>query len=122
MKRKKIFISCAVLVILALAGIGFLRTYVYPVERLEISPRSITMAPGESIQLTLKGYDKNGTPVSEEKMAKLSPQWECHMEVLAVNENGLLTAISDGVGNVWAWVETPDGKLGARAITVEVKS
>ena len=115
--KKRLIISLAAVII-----IGVILILTAPqVEKLEIEQQSISLVVGESIQLNCKGYLKDGQPASTKEMNKIDLLWESRSEDLAftVDENGLLTALKPGSGNVW--VESADGKLNSRAITVIVE-
>lgn len=88
--------------------------------RLEISPTSLELAPGESIQLTAAGYTKDNNAVSEERMKRIDLTWgfRSYTHAFSVDENGLLTAHSPGIGN--AWCNGKPGRINSRAITVSV--
>jgi len=42
---------------------------------MEISPKTITLAPGESIQLSIMGYMKDNKIASDEQIEDLNPVW-----------------------------------------------
>ena len=91
------------------------------VERIEIFPDSLSIVPGVSVQLTVEGYNEDGEQATEEQMENLVLCWEYRSDdnSFTVDEDGNLTAISEGIGNVM--VKSKDGKLNSRAITVFVK-
>ena len=115
--KKRLIISLAAVII-----IGVILILTAPqVEKLEIEQQSISLTVGESIQLSAQGYFKDGQEAAKKDLAKLDLLWESNSRDLAftVDENGLLTALKPGSGNVW--VESADGKLNSRAITVIVE-
>lgn len=91
------------------------------VARIELFPDSLSIVPGVSVQLTVKGYTEDGEQATEEQMENLVLCWEYRSDdnSFTVDEDGNLTAISEGIGNVM--VKSEDGKLNSRAITVFVK-
>lgn len=91
------------------------------VETIEIFPTSMSLVPEMRVGLSVRGYTEDGQPAEQEKIDKLELVWEYRSEdnAFTVDENGCLNAVKAGTGNVW--VGTADGKLNARAITVEVK-
>lgn len=102
--------------LLSLAGCGN-----SSVAELEIVPLSGSITPGERLQLTVEGYTKDRIRATEEQMKKLALCWEYRTKdkAFTVDEDGCLTGLSAGSGNVW--VKSEDGKLNSRAITVLVK-
>ena len=115
MKKKLIFSLTAVIII------GMILILTAPkIERLEIEQQSLSLAVGESVQLNCLGYFADGEPAGAQELNKLNLLWESRSEDLAieVDENGLLTAIKPGMGNVQ--VKSADGKLNSRAITIKV--
>ena len=115
--KKRLIISLAAVII-----IGVILILTAPqVEKLEIEQQRISLTVGESIHLSAQGYFKDGQEAAEKDLAKLDLLWESNSRDLAftVDENGLLTALKPGSGNVW--VESADGKLNSRAITVIVE-
>ena len=91
------------------------------VSRIEIFPDSLSIEPGVSVRLTVKGYTEDGKQATEGQMERIALYWEYRSDgnSFTVDEDGNLTAISEGVGNVM--VKSKDGKLNSRAITVFVK-
>ena len=91
------------------------------VESIEIFPTSVSLVPGMRMGLGVRGYTEDGKLVEQQKIDELDLVWEYHSEnnAFTVDENGYLNAMKVGPGNVW--VGTADGKLDARAITVQVK-
>lgn len=92
-----------------------------PISRLEIFPASMSLVPGVSIQLVAEGYTEDEKPAAKEDLAALILCWEyqCDDGSFTVDENGRLSALSPGTGNVW--VKTEDGSLHSRPTTVFVK-
>ena len=92
-----------------------------PVTSLEILPDSFSLAPGDSMQLYAGGDTKDGDSATEQELEALDLLWRFHSEdnAFTVSEDGVLTAISPGTGNIS--VQSGDGKLTSRAITVYVK-
>ena len=88
--------------------------------RLDISPTSLELAPGESIQLTVTGYTKDGEAVSQKRMERIDLTWgfRSYTHAFSVDETGLLTAHSPGIGN--AWCNGKPGRINSSAITVYV--
>lgn len=120
MTRKKILPAFVLLAVLSFAGMYLAQNNPSPVARLVISPEGIELAPGESVQLSVTGYTKDGEAVSAEEVEKLDLRWEYEQAdpIVTVDESGYLTAIRQGAAN--AWVTWDDGKKGARPITVTV--
>jgi len=114
---KKVVIILIFIFFLSLAGCGK-----PTVTEVKIVPDSISIAPGECLQLSVEGYTKNGRQAGEDQMKKLNLCWEYRTNdnAFTVDEDGCLTGLSAGGGNVW--VKSEDGKLNSRAITVSVKS
>ena len=111
-----------VVIILIFAFLLSLSGCVKPaVTEIKIVPDSTSIAPGESLQLTVEGYTEDGRQAAEDKMKELVLCWEYRADdnSFTVDEGGCLTALSAGSGNVW--VKSEDGKLNSRAITVLVK-
>ena len=111
-----------VVIILIFAFLLSLSGCVKPaVTEIKIVPDSTSIAPGESLQLTVEGYTEDGGQATEEQIEKLALCWEYRTDdnSFTVDEDGCLTGLSEGSGNVW--VESEDGKLNSRAITVLVK-
>ncbi len=88
------------------------------VARIEIFPDSLSIVPGVSVQLTVEGYTEDGEQATEEQMV-LCWEYRSDDNSFTVDENGYLTAISEGDGNVM--VKSEDGNLNSRPITVFVK-
>lgn len=101
--------------ILSLVGCG-----TSSVARIEICPDSLSIVPGTRVQLTVVGYTETGKQATKEQMENLIFCWEyrCDNNSFTVDDDGYLTAVSQGVGNVF--VKSKDGKLNSRAITVFV--
>lgn len=91
------------------------------VTRIEISPDSLSLVPGAYVQLVVVGYAEDGERGTNEQMDDLALCWEYRSDnnSFTVDQAGYLTALSEGVGNVW--VKSADGELNSRAITVFVK-
>lgn len=121
MTRKKILPVFVLLAVLAFAGMCFAQNSPSPVARSVISPEGIELAPGESVQLSVTGYTKDGEVVPAEEVEKLDLQWEYEQvdPIVTVDENGYLTAVRQGVAN--AWVTWDGGKMNSRPITITVK-
>lgn len=112
--------TALVILLLALATSYLLRS---PITELHITRESITLAPGQSIQLTVEACTADGTPATAEQLEKygLSWQYKADNNAFTVNENGLLTALTHGIGNVWTTIRGKDGEISSRAITVTVE-
>lgn len=91
------------------------------VTRIEIFPDSLSIVPGVCVQLTVVGYTEDGEQATEEQMENLVLCWEYGADdnSFTVDEDGSLTAIAEGAGNVM--VKSEDGELTSRAIMVFVK-
>ena len=111
-------VVCLALALLIVVAIGMLQN---KVSELVITPTSLSLAKGVSVQLMVNGYTKSGTTATEAQMEDISLVWNCKTdnEAFSVSESGYLTAETFGIGNVW--VESADGTLHSRAITVIVK-
>ena len=101
--------------ILTLAGCG-----TDAVTRLSIVESSLYLAPGESMQLTYVGYTKDDALATNEQMADITVLWGYSGNgAFVVDENGYLTAISKGTGNVW--ITDENGERNSRPVTVHVQ-
>lgn len=91
------------------------------VARIEICPDSLSIVPGVRVQLIVEGYTADGKQAAEEQMENLVLCWEYESEdnAFTVDEDGYLTAISEGEGSVT--VRSEDGELNSQVITVLVK-
>lgn len=114
--KRLIFIILTILLTMTLSACG-----TSSVAKIEIFPDSLSIVPGVGVQLTVEGYTEDGEEATEEQMENLVLCWEYKSDdnSFTVDEDGYLTAISEGVGNVM--VKTEDGELSSRAIMVFVK-
>lgn len=112
---------CILAAIALLGAILFLHLQPAPITQLTISPASIDMVPGVSVQLHVHGTTADGRDASTEQLAELTLVWSFRSETDAftVSKDGILTAECTGIGNVQ--VSTIDGDLHSRPITVFVK-
>ncbi|MGE4353073.1 MAG: hypothetical protein AB7D36_03180 [Oscillospiraceae bacterium] len=118
-KRWGIFCGAAVLVLLYV--LLAMQSQTSPVTKLVIHPDSISLVPGVRMQLDVEGYTEDGRIATAKQCQALALSWDYKVtgNAFTVSEDGVLTAISSGIGNVW--VQSGDGKLSSRPITVFVK-
>ena len=116
--KKRILILAAIFLFGCVFGI--IKSTSAPVTRLVLTPESLHLTPGEGIQLTVTGYTESGAEATEKQMDRLRIIWYTKSEsgAFAVDENGYLTAICEGIGNVS--VGTKRG-MNSRPITVYVE-
>lgn len=102
--------------VLSLAGCGN-----SSVASIEIRPDSLSLVLGVRVQLIVEGYTEDGRQATEEQMENLVLCWEYESDdnAFTVDEDGYLTAISEGEGSVT--VKSEDGELNSQVITVLVK-
>lgn len=112
---------CILAAIALLGVLLFLQLQPAPITQLTISPASIDMVLGVSVQLHVRGTTEDGKDATFEQLEDLNLVWSCRSEdnAFTVSEDGVLTAERTGIGNVQ--VSTADGKLHSRPITVFVK-
>ncbi len=70
------------------------------IERIEISPRHLTLSPGVEQQIIVRAYFDNGTQEDVTRWAKYNSANE---SVVRINESGKLSVIGHGEGAVTAW-------------------
>lgn len=112
--------GCWVLAIL-LCGVLVWRLWPSPVKKIEIGAVSARLTTGVSARFPVKGYTADGSPATGDQMAELDLVWEGRSPsgAFALSEDGVVTPLAPGIGNVW--VRTADGKLHSRPITVTVQ-
>lgn len=86
-------------------------------DRLVIGPNSVQLKVGETEQMWIKVYDRKGREMTAEQVEKWDIVWNAAPNgVIAVDENGLVTALKEGITSLTAgWKD-----MGARGITVYV--
>ena len=93
------------------------------VSELILSPQSIELCVGDTVSLSVEGRGANGGAVNPDALSRRGVEFFCRAEngtaAFRVDENGVLTAPSPGIGNVRA--VTRDGKVSSRAATVIVR-
>ena len=116
--KKRILILTAVFLLGCVFGI--MKSTSDPIARLVVTPESLHLSPGESVLLAVQGYTESGAEASEKQMERLNLIWYGRSEkgAFVVDENGNLTAICEGIGNVS--VGTKRG-MNSRPITVYVE-
>lgn len=89
------------------------------VSELILSPQSIELCVGDTVFLSVEGR----SAIDPDALSRRGVEFFCRAEngtaAFRVDENGVLTALSPGIGNVRA--VTRDGKVSSRAVTVIVR-
>ena len=89
------------------------------VSELILSPQSIELCVGDTVFLSVEGR----SAIDPDALSRRGVEFFCRAEngtaAFRVDENGDLTALSPGIGNVRA--VTRDGKVSSRAVTVIVR-
>ena len=89
------------------------------VSELILSPQSIELCVGDTVFLSVEGRGA----IDPDALSRRGVEFFCRAEngtaAFRVDENGVLTALSPGIGNVRA--VTRDGKVSSRAVTVIVR-
>ena len=83
----------------------------------------IELCVGDTVSLSVEGRGADGGAIDPDALSRRGVEFFCRAEngtaAFRVNENGVLTALSPGIGNVRA--VTRDGKVSSRAVTVIVR-
>ena len=117
----KSFRSVLPVILLVLCIVGFSMLQSNRITKLELGPASITLQPGETLQLEVTAYTRDGNPVAKEDLNSSAIGWRVTSldKSFSVDENGLLTAICEGQqGNVQIFMKR--GNLYSKLITVQV--
>lgn len=119
--KKRLILSCAITAAAVCGILAVLPSQPSPVTELTIFPDSMSLVTGVSAQLIAEAHTENGGTATAEQYEALELVWEYKAEngAFTVSEDGFVTPISPGTGNVW--VTSGDGKLSSRPITVFVK-
>lgn len=107
--------------IVVLCVIGFASFQSNRIVRLEIAPTSIELTPGETLQMEVTAYTRDGKVVAQENLGPSKIGWQVRStdNSFTVDENGLLTAICEGSsGNVGAF--TRKGRINSAPVTIRV--
>ena len=117
---KKVFFVIVAAAVIILCGVLMFNQQP-DVNRLEISGLTGSLKPGDEVQLQVRGYYEDGTEVSAEDMAELEIEWgySCKGTDFIVDEKGVLTAVQEGYGNVWAKIAGEDWN--SRPVTVHIE-
>lgn len=117
---KKTFFVIVIAAVIILCG-ALLLNQQSDIDRLEVSGLTRVLKPGDEVQLQVKGYYEDGTELSTEDMAELKFEWgySCKGTDFFVDERGVLTAVHEGLGNVWAKIPGEDWT--SRPITVYIE-
>ena len=93
------------------------------VSELILSPQSIELCVGDTVFLSVEGRSADGGAIDPDALSRRGVEFFCRAEngtaAFRVDENGVLTVLSPGIGNVRA--VTRDGKVSSRAVTVIVR-
>ena len=93
------------------------------VSELILSPQSIELCVGDTVSLSVEGRGADGGAIDPDALSRRGVEFFCRAEngtaAFRVDENGVLTTLSPGIGNVRA--VTRDGKVSSRAVTVIVR-
>lgn len=121
MKKRHWALGGAVLTVLLCGALGWQTVRSAPVETVEIVPASVSLPLGVEIGLQVRGYTADGRLVRAERLEKLDLLWSYRADddAFTVSEDGVVTPLAPGTGNVW--VESGDGRLSSRPVTVRVK-
>ena len=116
--KKRVLLLAAIFLLGCVFGI--IKSTSDPIVSLVVSPENLHLAPGESVLLTVQGYTESGAEASEKQMERLDLIWYERSKngAFTVDENGQLTAVCEGIGNVS--VGTKRG-MNSRPITVYVE-